>query len=184
MTYFDYCALQILLLTYWGSDHFPIRIQSYTTAPPVTNGSWKLSKPDRTTFSSKASSDLVQNYSNDPIEHVTDILTNIVPKPGKDTSDPSNYRPIALTSCICKVMERMINSRLVWYLERNKLLSYAMRFPQTTQHYQSSGTTRIFCQRSFHSVSTCTRYTGGPKFFLDAPLAKTPANFGPKRCFW
>ena len=26
-----------------------------------------------------------------------------VPKPGKDTSDPSNYRPIALTSCICKV---------------------------------------------------------------------------------
>ena len=123
MTYFDYCALQILLLTYWGSDHFPIRIQSYTTAPPVTNGSWKLSKPDRTTFSSKASSDLVQNYSNDPIEHVTDILTNIVPKPGKDTSDPSNYRQIALTSCICKVMERMINSRLVWYLERNKLIS-------------------------------------------------------------
>jgi len=46
-----------------------------------------------------------------------------VPKPGKDTSDPSNYRPIALTSCICKVMERMINSRLVWYLERNKLIS-------------------------------------------------------------
>jgi len=24
-----------------------------------------------------------------------------VPKPGKDTCDPSNYRPIALTSCIC-----------------------------------------------------------------------------------
>ena len=46
-----------------------------------------------------------------------------VPKPGKDTSDPSNYRPIALTSCICKVMERMINSRLVWYLERNKIIS-------------------------------------------------------------
>jgi len=46
-----------------------------------------------------------------------------VPKPSKDTSDPSNYRPIALTSCICKVMECMINSRLVWYLERNKLIS-------------------------------------------------------------
>ena len=44
-------------------------------------------------------------------------------KPGKDTSDPSNYRPIALTSCICKVMERMINSHLVWYLEQNKLIS-------------------------------------------------------------
>ena len=44
-----------------------------------------------------------------------------VPKPGKDTSNPSNYRPIALTSCIWKVMERMISSRLVWYLERNRL---------------------------------------------------------------
>ena len=62
------------------TDHFPICIQSYTTAPPVTNCTWKLSKADWTTFSSKASSDLVQNYSNDledPIEHFTDILTNI-----------------------------------------------------------------------------------------------------------
>jgi len=63
-----------------GSDHFPLCIQSYTTAPPVINGTWKLSKADWTTFSSKASSDLVQNYSNDledPTEHFTDILTNI-----------------------------------------------------------------------------------------------------------
>jgi len=37
----------------------------------------------------------------------------LVPKPGKDTADPSNYRPIALTTCICKVMECTINSRLV-----------------------------------------------------------------------
>ena len=43
-----------------------------------------------------------------------------IPKPGKD---PTNYRPIALTSCICKTMERMINRRLVWYLESNKLLT-------------------------------------------------------------
>jgi len=46
-----------------------------------------------------------------------------IPKPGKDVSDPSSYRPIALTICICKVMERMINSRLVWYLEHNKILT-------------------------------------------------------------
>ena len=47
----------------------------------------------------------------------------LVPELGKDTSDPSYYCPIALTSCICKVMERMINSHLVWYLEQNKLIS-------------------------------------------------------------
>ena len=46
-----------------------------------------------------------------------------IPKPGKDPTNPTNYRPIALTSCICKTMERMINRRLVWYLESHKLLT-------------------------------------------------------------
>ncbi len=39
-----------------------------------------------------------------------------VAKPGKDDTNPSNYRPIALTSCVCKTLERMINQRLIWYL--------------------------------------------------------------------
>ena len=42
-----------------------------------------------------------------------------VKKPNKDPNDASSYRPIALTSSICKLMERMINTRLVWYLEKN-----------------------------------------------------------------
>ena len=46
-----------------------------------------------------------------------------IPKPGKDIEEPNSYRPIALTSCVCKTMERMINSRLVWYLESNNLIS-------------------------------------------------------------
>ena len=46
-----------------------------------------------------------------------------IPKPGKDQSNPTNYRPIALTSCICKTMERMVNDRLVWTLERERLIS-------------------------------------------------------------
>ena len=48
-----------------------------------------------------------------------------IPKPGKDITNPTNYRPIALTSCVCKIMERMINNRLVWYLERNKIITPA-----------------------------------------------------------
>ena len=44
-------------------------------------------------------------------------------KPGKDPSDPKSYRPIALTSTMCKLMERMVNSRLVWYLENHNLFS-------------------------------------------------------------
>ena len=46
-----------------------------------------------------------------------------IPKPGKDHTEPTNYRPIALTSCLCKTLERMINARLVWYLEINNLIS-------------------------------------------------------------
>ena len=46
-----------------------------------------------------------------------------IPKSGKDNFNPLNYRPIALTSCICKTVERTINERLVWYLEKNGLLA-------------------------------------------------------------
>ena len=52
-------------------------------------------------------------------------LSIIVPisKLGKDTSNPQNYRSIALTSCLCKTIERMINSRMTWYLETNGLIT-------------------------------------------------------------
>ncbi|GFO46273.1 RNA-directed DNA polymerase from mobile element jockey [Plakobranchus ocellatus] len=46
-----------------------------------------------------------------------------IPKPLKDPSDPPNYRPIALTSCLCKTFERMVKDRLVHVLESRNLLS-------------------------------------------------------------
>ena len=44
-------------------------------------------------------------------------------KPGKTGYSPGDYRPIALTSCICKLYERMINARLQWLLESKGILS-------------------------------------------------------------
>ena len=46
----------------------------------------------------------------------------IVPilKVGKDPHKPASYRPISLTSCLGKVMERMVNRRLTWILEKKK----------------------------------------------------------------
>ena len=29
----------------------------------------------------------------------------IIPKPGKDPAEPNDYRPIVLTSCLCKTLE-------------------------------------------------------------------------------
>ena len=42
-----------------------------------------------------------------------------IPKP----AEQNNYRTIALTSCLCKTLEKMINIRLTCFLESNKHIS-------------------------------------------------------------
>ena len=44
-------------------------------------------------------------------------------KKDKPPDDLGSYRPISITSCLGKLMERMINHRLYWWLETSKLLS-------------------------------------------------------------
>ena len=50
---------------------------------------------------------------------------HIIPihKVGKSKKDPESYRPISLISCLGKLMERILNKRLIWYLESNNILA-------------------------------------------------------------
>ena len=66
-----------------------------------------------------------------------------IPKPAKDHLDRGNFRLIALTSCLCKTMERMINARLMWCLESQGLFfREAVRLQEEPQHVSSSGSFR------------------------------------------
>ena len=44
-------------------------------------------------------------------------------KPGKPKDTPDSYRPIQLTSCFCKLMERMVAQRLSWFTEQNNIIA-------------------------------------------------------------
>jgi exonuclease III/ribonuclease HI len=45
------------------------------------------------------------------------------PKKDKDPSNPTSYRPISLTSTLCKLMEKLVTNRLTWHMEKNNLLT-------------------------------------------------------------
>ena len=46
----------------------------------------------------------------------------MIPKTDKKSNDPNNYRPISLTSCLSKLAERLIKTKLTKFLNDNKIL--------------------------------------------------------------
>ena len=52
-------------------------------------------------------------------------VVTMIPKKESNSSNPTDYRPISLLSCIGKLAERIIKNRLYSFLESNKLLSSA-----------------------------------------------------------
>ena len=58
-----------------------------------------------------------------PSEWKTAIIIPIPKENGEDFKDPRNYRPISLTNCLCKILEKIINVRLMWYLESKNIIS-------------------------------------------------------------
>ena len=57
-----------------------------------------------------------------PNEWKESILVPIMKK-NKIQTDPASFRPISLSSCASKIVERMVNNRIRVYLEANNILS-------------------------------------------------------------
>ena len=88
----------------------------------------------------KISNDMLGNLPNTYLQHFLNIINisfknSILPetwkfsltipiiKPSKPESDPKSNRPISLLSCPGKVMEKLINNRLIYFLESTHRLS-------------------------------------------------------------
>lgn len=54
-------------------------------------------------------------------------------KKGKIPTYPNSYRPISLLCCTGKLLEHMVNTRLVWHLEEKELTIKPASQVQTTQ---------------------------------------------------
>ena len=53
-------------------------------------------------------------------------IANVTPIHKKgDRTDPSNYRPVSLTSQVCKVLESLVRSRVIEHLNENNLINEA-----------------------------------------------------------
>ena len=44
-------------------------------------------------------------------------------KPNKGKHKTGNYRPIGLTCCFCKILKKIVNKWLRWYLESNQIIT-------------------------------------------------------------
>ena len=90
--------------------------------------------PDRITnemlthLGPKAKKKLLELYNNSwTTGHIPQLWkdADMIPihKKGKDKKKAESYRPISLTSCMGKLLERMINTRLSWHLEKENFFA-------------------------------------------------------------
>ena len=88
-----------------------------------------------------------------------------IAKKDKDPSLPLNYRPIALTSCLCKLMEKILNLRLTHQLESQNLFT-----PNQSGFRRNLSTTDSLLQFTTHVHGAIARGEHTMTVFFD--LAK------------
>ena len=76
-------------------------------------------------------------------------------KPDKSGLDPLHYRPISLTSSVCKLFEKMVSKRLCWFLEQQGVFTNAQcgfrQHRSTVDHLLTLDTSvRVAFEKSRH----------------------------------
>lgn len=62
-------------------------------------------------------------FNNGTIPQAWKVATIIpIPKPNKDHSTLSGYRPISLLPCASKILEKIVSKRIFWLIEKNKFI--------------------------------------------------------------
>lgn len=96
-------------------------------------------KPNKAAGSDNLPSEIIQHLPSNALDYLIKIYNRIwikrefpnswrevviipILKPNKNKYDPYSYRPIGLSNVLCKVLERIINNRLKWFLETNNII--------------------------------------------------------------
>jgi hypothetical protein len=91
---------------------------------------------------------------------------SMIPKPGKNPIEPSSYRPITLLSTLGKLLERLINHRILSYLEQEG------KFNPTQSGFRPGRSTSDHLLRLSESVQRAfNRQTHVVAVFLDVQCA-------------
>ncbi|XP_053980769.1 uncharacterized protein LOC128877466 [Hylaeus volcanicus] len=100
------------------------------------------------------------NYHPAFLENKRNAIVVPILKPNKNKHKPESYRPLALTNTMCKLLEKIINRRLRWYLEYNNILTpnqYGFRQYRSTSDILINLETSI-CEafiKNEHLIATC-----------------------------
>ena len=85
------------------------------------------------------------------------LFATIIPilKIGKDPNEADSYRPTALTNCLCKIMERLVNNRLLYVLEKyNIICPYQSGFRKNRCTYDNLTRLEHDIQRAYEHKSS------------------------------
>jgi len=101
---------------------------------------------------------------------------------GKDPKQAASYRPISLTSCVGKTMERVVNQRLKWYMETNDILAPVQasfrqfRATENQTTYLAQEVEDAFQERNVTRVAWIDIQRAFDKVWIDGLIVKLMRN--------